>query len=143
MVFHTCFLRVLLCISNLIVILSSGFQALPRGCPLQAVRPRLVVLLVPTIDAARALTITTSLSLEFSPQHQQVAMKKVSAWIFLHSQFFWVVALFRGNCIFHWVPEVVRLSQSGKWLFAKTNPYRTLTGCLLLHTSKISDAFSE
>lgn len=140
MVFHSCFLRVLLCISNLIVILSSGFQALPRGCPLQAVRPRLVVLLVPTIDAARALTITTSLSLEFSPQHQQVAMKKVSAWIFLHSQFFWTVVLFRGSCIFHWV---VRLSQSGKWLFAKANPYRALTWCLLLHTSKVSGAFSE
>lgn len=79
MVFHSFSLIVLFHISDLTVILLSGSQARPRGCPLQAVRQKLVVLSVPTIAAARALTIMTSPSLEFFFQHPQVAMKKVSA----------------------------------------------------------------
>lgn len=119
--FPECFLNIF----NHIVILSSDFQAPPRGCLLQAVRPKLVVLLVPTVDAARALTIMTNLSLDFPLQHQQVAMTKVSTWDFGILRFFLIVASFGAklnfpvssrSCKTVWRTCVVNMTQSKNWL---------------------------
>lgn len=142
MVFHSFFLRVLFHVSNLTVILLSGSQVRPRGCPLQAVRQKLVVLSVPTIAAARALTIMTSPSLEFFFQHPQVAMKKVSAWNFCILGFseWW---FYSGEVGFSMKLEMwdylAVLSDS-----ANTAPCRAFPSCLLFSpTFKLNDPFSK